>query len=394
MVEMQKYNLRHLRAISWVAKLGSIMHVTEKVHISQPAITQGIHSIESWLGALIFERHANGMNMTAEGRLFCDRLNGAFELLECEVARIAPSRHTQIMQQLSASQLRALVAVDAHASFAAAARAMNLAVPSVHRAFKSLEELIGIRLIETTSFGTTTTRAASGFARVARLFFSELTRAKDEVASLRGDEVGRIIIGAMPLVRSHLIPLAVAMFSEAYPKQNITIIAAPYTDLLRRLQNGEVDFLIGAGRGETTVDDIQEQPLFDDPLSIIMSAQHPLMAMKEVTIEHLRSFHWLKPPRASPLYRHYNDLFDGPPPNDAIECNSLAVARGLLINSNRLMLLSDAQIYYEKYYGILGSRPHPSPNIKRLISLTTRRNWRPTKAQQALIDIIKSDVKM
>lgn len=59
------------------------------------------------------------------------------------------------------------------------------------------------------------------------------------------------------------------------------------------------------------------------------------------------------------------------------------------MNSDRLMLLSDEQIRYEKAAKMLISRPHPVSKVVRTIGLTMRRNWRPTEAQAALLAEIK-----
>ena len=95
----------------------------------------------------------------------------------------------------------------------------------------------------------------------------------------------------------------------------------------------------------------------------------------------------------SPLRRHFDELFaflGQPVPEDIIECNSLSAARVLLLNSDRMMLLSDLQIRYEKTAGLLASMPHPAGRVTRLIGLTMRRNWRPTMAQAALVDAVRA----
>ena len=74
----------------------------------------------------------------------------------------------------------------------------------------------------------------------------------------------------------------------------------------------------------------------------------------------------------------------------SIECNSLVAARSLLVESDRVMLLSVHQIHYDLKAGLLAALPHPQGKVTRAIGLTTRANWRPTRAQQTLLDLLRA----
>ena len=82
-----------------------------------------------------------------------------------------------------------------------------------------------------------------------------------------------------------------------------------------------------------------------------------------------------------------------PPPSRTIDCNSLAAARALLLESDRLMLLSAHQIHYELEAGLLHAMPHPIGNVTRSIGLTVRKDWRPTPTQARLLDLLREHAK-
>ena len=90
---------------------------------------------------------------------------------------------------------------------------------------------------------------------------------------------------------------------------------------------------------------------------------------------------------------HFDALFEsaGVPraARAPIECNSLIAARALLLESDRMMLLSAHQIHYELQAGMLVALPHPAGDVVRPIGLTMRRDWHPTDAQRALLDIVR-----
>mgnify|MGYP007122181188 CR=1 FL=1 len=57
------------------------------------------------------------------------------------------------------------------------------------------------------------------------------------------------------------------------------------------------------------------------------------------------------------------------------------------------MLSSNLQTLYEQRAGMLVSRPHPDGEVKRVIGITCRRDWRPTAAQTRLVASVKEVVE-
>lgn len=60
--------LRQLKYFVEIAHCGSLSRAALRLHIAQPALSQNIAAMESALGAQLFERHAKGVYLTAEGR--------------------------------------------------------------------------------------------------------------------------------------------------------------------------------------------------------------------------------------------------------------------------------------------------------------------------------------
>lgn len=66
---MDSLNYHHLRYFWAVAKEGSISHAAEKLHISQPAISEQIRELETALGEKLFRREGRGLTLTDPGKL-------------------------------------------------------------------------------------------------------------------------------------------------------------------------------------------------------------------------------------------------------------------------------------------------------------------------------------
>ena len=72
------------------------------------------------------------------------------------------------------------------------------------------------------------TRAGVTLARRLRLALAELRQGLEEIAELMGEDSGRILVGAMPLSRARLLPLAIAT-GVAGPSAGRFMSTAPST---------------------------------------------------------------------------------------------------------------------------------------------------------------------
>ena len=111
------------------------------------------------------------------------------------------------------------------------------------------------------------------------------------------------------------------------------------------------------------------------------------------TMEQLASYPWIVAPANSPLREQWEKLFgEGPPsvtpPATPIECGSVMVIRGLLVQSDLLTLLSPDQVALEVGAGMLERIGPRLPAAVRTIGISTRANWRPTASQARFIDLL------
>lgn len=391
-------NLRHLRALLEVARGGSISAAARALHLSQPAVTQAVAALEAGLGAALFERTSRGATPTGPGQLCLARVERALQQLTEGLAEAVRgiSDGDTALRNVTAAQLEVLVAVVAEGSFGQAARAGGLSRTAVHAAARQLERVLGVSLFETTSHGVQATREATRLARAARLAAAELAQAWAEVAAATGVDRGSTVIGAMPLARSVIVPAAIVRFATSRPRHAISVLDGPYESMLEALRSGVADVLIGALREDPPADVAQEH-LFNDPLAIVVRAGHPLVGLtggagRAPPIAALARFPWIAARPGSPLRRHFDRLLAAialEAPAAPIECNSLAAARGLLLASDRVMLLSAHQVRFELAAGQLVALPHPFGPVSRAIGLTVRRGWRPTEAQLELLSLLR-----
>ena len=390
-------NLRHLDVFLELARQRSISAAARAVHLSQPAVSQILAGLEAAFGARLLDRTRGGIATTEAGEHVRARAARAWEqirdgLAEAGYTRPGDRHLPGPAHAMTTVQLQALATVVEHGGFGAASQVTGLARSSLHRAARQLERRLGITLFETTTFGVRPTREAERLARRVRLAFSELAQARAEVDALGGLDTGRTVIGAMPLARSCVVPAAALEFSASYPGHQVAILEGAYDALLEALRRGRADLLVGALRQPLPQSDVVQQHLFDDPLAIIVRTGHPLDGGGAPVAGELARYPWIVPRQGSPLRRQFEQLFQSArvaPPGVSIECNSLVAARELLLGSDFITLLSARQVRREVEAGMLVAMPHPDGRVTRPIGLTLRRDWRPTAAQQVLVQVLR-----
>jgi len=393
-------NIRHLRVFLGVVESKSISKASEKAFLSQPAITQAIAKLEGALQTTLFERRSDGMYPTESGLAFAYRVQRALEILldgvkgairiSADKGRVRPS---QLLQSLTTTQLRALIAVSEAQSFSAAGRNLGISQSSLHRAARELENLLEIVLFEKTSIGISASKAARVLTRAAKLAFAEIAQGWDEINSLHNREIGRIVVGSMPLARTSVLPDAIIEFSNSYPDFKFSVVDGPYDDLFYHLRHGEIDLLIGALRFPMPSDDVVQEELFNSEIEIVARHDHPLCSDHSISLETLAACSWVIPRRGAPTRAIFESMFNDAGiavPERLIEASSMILIRSLLQSSDRLTLISQHQIQHELETNALATVAYDLSHSFRPIGITMRKNWEPTSKQLSFINILRN----
>ncbi|MDP9604376.1 UNVERIFIED_ORG: LysR family glycine cleavage system transcriptional activator [Variovorax paradoxus] len=98
-----------VRAFEAAARHGSFARAAEELFVTPAAVAQQIKALETWAGGALFERHSQGIRLTAHGRRALPALSAAVDQLGLAVQAL---RHeTQTAARRSTLQVAALPAV-------------------------------------------------------------------------------------------------------------------------------------------------------------------------------------------------------------------------------------------------------------------------------------------
>lgn len=90
-------SLNGLRAFESAARLGGFTAAAGELHVTQAAVSRSVKALEGQLGYALFERNANALALTPEGRLLVPELTAAFELMAKATQRVDQSRAAPVL---------------------------------------------------------------------------------------------------------------------------------------------------------------------------------------------------------------------------------------------------------------------------------------------------------
>jgi LysR family transcriptional regulator of gallate degradation len=392
-------SLKALRSAVAVAAHGSAARAAATTNKSPTTVTRDIQVLELALGVPLFERRTRGMVPTAAGRVVVARATRAFDQLEQgarearhSIAPADPARDTRLARLVNARLLLVLIAVAETGSEGRAAERLSLSQPAVSQAIRDIEHLASAQLVERTSRGVVLTESGELLLRRIKLALTELRVAEEEIASMQGLLRGRVTIASLPFSSVELVPHAVTKFLRLNPELKVTIVDGTYDSLMSQLRSADVDMIVGTLRA-SSFDDITEESLFDDTLSVVCRVDHPYTKMDRTGLEDVVRGPWLVPLADTVTRFSFEEAFrtaNIPMPPIHLEVHNPIVVRSILLKSDHLALLSPLQVRSEIAAGQLTVLPIRLEGTQRTIGLTMRGDDAPSPAMKALLHELRS----
>ncbi|MBI1684301.1 LysR substrate-binding domain-containing protein [Caulobacter hibisci] len=381
-------SFRQLKLFESVGRLCSVRRASEDCNLSQPAVTQALAKLEQQIGAVLLERRASGSYLNELGEIFHRRTTRLFEQFEQALVLLGVAEEAApvIAKRISRSQARSLIAIVESGSFAQAAQSLELSQASLQRAARDLEGNLKKSIYYRTAAGVMVTPAGVEFGRRIKLATQEIEWGIQEIEAARGSVASQIAIGAMPFGGSMLLASVLDAFVQANPKVDVKIVNESASEMLKRLRDGEVDFVIGLVQ-ETTADDLVNEALARTPYTVVARRGHKLARQGEVRLEDLLQYDWVVGTPGASRRACFERMFEGGPgPKTSIATSALPIVRHLLLRSDRLALMTSYEVMHESDlialpYGPVGPAP--------AIGVTTRAGWLPTGLHQSFIDLLR-----
>ena len=394
-------SLRHLKSALYVFEYKNVTRAANKLNRSQTAITKALGELETDLGCSLFDRSTTGMMPTVYGQVLAHRVKrviNEFERAGQAYQHFVPDGRSYqsipvFSMDISYKRLAAFIAVFQVRDIGEAAKLLGVTRTAVYNSVRQMEELLDLNLFERDPGGLAPTRFGGILARHTKLAFAEIRHALDDIASLDGVTRGTVAIGTLPYTRTYLTPKAINRLLKRHPQLNVTTQEGPYTMLQTSLRSGDLDVIVGAVRTVEHGSDITTETLIEDRLSVIARQGHPLAQRKTISFRDLQDLEWVLPANDTPARQLFDDTchkHQMNTPQQAVQTSSQSMVRGLLLDSDRVALLSEHQIYYDRQAGLLDVLPVELEGTYRPIGITMRSQTQPSPAALLFLDELRA----
>lgn len=393
--------IMQIRAFCMISEQGTVSEAATKLFRTQSAITRSIRDLEHTLRTPLFERHATGMLLTEMGKCVLPRAKRAIHELHQIPSILSRLRQRDNVREeaepiwlFNLRRLQIFLMLYRLHHTQSVATSLGISQPAVSAALKVLEKGAGLNLFQRTPKGMMPTTAGGEIAPFISRALNEVRHIPEDLAAHRGVLTGTVHVGALPLCRSSILPVAITHMVKQFPGIKVVTNESSYSALVTELRSGDIDFILGALRQNDGASDIHHQVLFNEELILLARPQHPL-AGRTLTPGDLAMTQWILPRDNTPA-RHLLDrafeTLNMPSPQPVVESGDLAIVRCLLLNSDMVAAVSSHQLEYELRAGILASLTLELPDTRREIGFTFRRGALHSPAATALLHCI-SDLK-
>jgi DNA-binding transcriptional LysR family regulator len=194
---------------------------------------------------------------------------------------------------LDLRRLRVLREVSRQGSFSAAADALSYTQPAISRQIATLEKETGATLVDRNARGVRLTDAGEALVEHTEAILARLASAEAEVRAIGDLRGGRLRMAAFPTAAATIVPMAIATFKRRHPDIDLSLAMAEPADSHPLLRAGELDLAVSLEGVDADLEGLELQPLFEDPMYIALSRDHPLAARARISLADLADEPWM-----------------------------------------------------------------------------------------------------
>jgi DNA-binding transcriptional LysR family regulator len=183
-------------------------------------------------------------------------------------------------------QLQYFSEVAKHSSFSKASKHLHLSQPTLSKMIKSLEEELGLSLLDRSTRHVQLTSAGEIVLHHTNNIVKSISDLHAELTDLTHMKRGKIKLGLPPVIGVSFFPKIIAKFHACYPQVSIKLIEEGGKTIEQSLLKGNIDIGVVVLPVDESLFVIK--PLVQRTLFLIVHPNHSLTKKAEVTLSDLR----------------------------------------------------------------------------------------------------------
>jgi len=167
------------------------------------------------------------------------------------------------------------VSIANSGSFSLASEELFLTQPAISKRIASLESELDTSLFDRIGRKVRLTAAGETLYIHAQIILKEVNNAKHSVANLADSIQGELKIATSHHIGLHRLPSVLTHYVSNYPKVDLAIDFMDSEDACKLIEQGEIELAI-VTLPLTTIPNLHQKVIWDDPLSFVVNKKHEL----------------------------------------------------------------------------------------------------------------------
>jgi DNA-binding transcriptional LysR family regulator len=300
-----------------------------------------------------------------------------------------------VRSYLKTRHLVLLVELGRHGSIMHAAEAANLTQPAASKLLGELEHALGVQLFERLPRGVAPTWYGKVLIRRAGAALAEMDAAHQEVMELLSGLRGRVDVGTVLTPSTSLIPPAVTLLKGRHARVHVSISVDTSKLLVSRLRAGELDMVVGRILDTEAAEELNFEPITDEPHSLIARVGHPLAGRSGLRLDELSEQGWILPPSGSILRDRITALFLSQgleQPAETVSTMALPTIAALLTGSDMVAPLPAELVQPYLDSGLLTVLPYDLALRMDMYGIITRKHHQLSPGAEAMLAALREVV--
>lgn len=240
------------------------------------------------------------------------------------------------------NQVRYFQAVVRLGSFTEAAEECHISQSAISQQIKSLEQELGIQLIERMNRKFILTPAGEYFYKKSLILVADYDRLVQDSVRISRKDQAELRVGYLKSYAGGAIQAAVAHFSEKYPDVSVHILSGSHEDLYDALRTDKVDLVMNDQRRAFS-DEYVNCSLAYVNCCIEIASRNPISALEAVSPEELKNTPCIliaSKSQQKTEQEYYRDIFGFQ--GDFLFADSMEEARLMVVQNNGFMPVDES----------------------------------------------------
>lgn len=293
-----------------------------------------------------------------------------------------------IASRVNLRQLKALITVARSGGFTKAARQLHLSQPGLTVQIRSLEEALGLRLLNRNKRSVSLTAAGVELVPSLERLMQELEAVLSNTHALATRTRGSLAMATLPSIAGTVLPQVIAQFHKKFPSIQLRLKDAVGQRVVALVKAGEVEFGIG------TMARVDPELIFikitSDNLKVIFPTNHALHKGRgSVTLAQLSELPLVLTNTDTSVRALVDKAFDsiGQIPQPECEASYMSTAISMVRAGMGVTILPSSAMQMEGVAG-LAARPIAYAGFKRDIGIIRRTGTSLSPAAESFIELL------